>query len=121
MRGQDSVVEWPEAPPNVPRISSFSGDCLKEEVGASESRGFVSGTFVWTLFDCKHASNLTVAGDSRRKSHRLLAFADWGESGGWPWVTSTYGAFDTAGFEKSTASWFKANWLAAVPEGTPGR
>jgi hypothetical protein len=97
MRGQDTTVVWPQAPPNVPKISSFSGDCLKAEVGALELRPFVSGTFAWTLFDY------------------------WGESGGWPWVTSTYGAYDPAGFEKSTVYWYRAQWLAAVPEGTPGR
>ena len=96
MRGQDTTVVWPQAPPNVPKISSFSGDCLKAQVGASELRPFVSGTFAWTLFDY------------------------WGESGGWPWVTSTYGAYDPAGFEKSTVYWYRAQWLAAVPEGTPG-
>jgi hypothetical protein len=97
LRGQDTSIKWPEAPPNVPSISSFSGDCLREQVGASESRSYISGTFVWTLFEY------------------------WGESGGWPWVTATYGAYDPAGFAKSTAYWYRAQWLAAVPQGTPGR
>ena len=53
MRGQDTPGQWPDAPPNVPTISSFSGECLRQQVGYSELRSWLSGTFVWTLFGAR--------------------------------------------------------------------
>lgn len=52
----------------------------------------MSGTMVWTLFDY------------------------YGESHGWPRVSSSYGQIDLAGFFKTTGYWYRTFWLSAVPE-----
>ena len=65
--------------------------CTAEQSNASNSRPFMSGTMVWTLFDYN------------------------GESHGWPRVSSAYGQFDIAGFMKNTAHWYRTWWLSAVP------
>jgi beta-galactosidase/beta-glucuronidase len=61
----------------------FSAEsCTASQSNASNGREFVSGTMVWTLFDY------------------------YGESHGWPRVSSAYGQFDLAGFQKFTARWY---------------
>jgi len=42
-------------------------------------------------------------------------FDYYGESHGWPKVSSAYGQFDLAGFQKTTARWYRTFWLSAVP------
>ena len=37
-------------------------------------------------------------------------------NGGWPFVSSTFGAFDLAGFAKAAAYWFRSQWLYAIPD-----
>ena len=51
-----------------------------------------AGTFVWTLFDY------------------------YGEPsfGGYPEVSSSFGMFDLAGFDKAGAAWFRSWWLATA-------
>ena len=48
-------------------------------------------------------------------------FDYYGESHGWPRVSSAYGQFDLAGFQKHTARWYRAWWLSNVPESDAGR
>ena len=71
--------------------------CTAEQSNRSESRPFMSGTMTWTLFDY------------------------YGESHGWPHVSSSYGQFDLAGFIKATGEWYRTFWLAAVPANDAGR
>ena len=56
---------------------------------------YAIGTMVWTLFDY------------------------YGEPsfGGWPFVSSTFGAFDLTGFAKAASYWFRSQWLYSVPDG----
>lgn len=64
----------------------------------SPTMGVIAGTLgVWTLFDYG------------------------GEPGPWPTVSSSFGQFDLAGFAKSAAYWYRANWLARVPQEDAGR
>lgn len=70
----------------------LSGEsCTAEQSNRSNARPFMAGTMVWTLFDY------------------------YGESHGWPKVSSAYGQFDLAGFQKTTARWYRTFWLSAVP------
>ena len=61
----------------------------------SNGCSYAIGTMVWTLFDY------------------------YGEPsyGGWPYVSSTFGAFDLAGFAKAASYWFRSQWLYAIPDG----
>eukprot|EP01051_Picozoa_sp_SAG22_P005553 SAG22_NODE_333_length_12162_cov_11.415237_5_plen_715_part_00 len=79
------------------RHSSSGIACAAGSTEASDGRDFVSGSFVWTGFDY------------------------YGESHGWPSVSSPFGAYDLAGFEKSTAHWYRSWWLAAIPATDIGR
>lgn len=56
---------------------------------------YAIGTMVWTLFDY------------------------YGEPsfGGWPFVSSTFGAFDLTGFAKAASYWFRSQWLYSIPDG----
>ena len=54
-------------------------------------------------------------------SHGPLSSADYGESHGWPRVSSAYGQFDLAGFQKNTARWYRTWWLSAVPTSDASR
>ena len=54
-------------------------------------------TFVWTLHDYL------------------------GEPGKWPHVSSSYGAYDLAGFKKASVSWYRSWWLSNVSASAPDR
>lgn len=41
--------------------------------------------------------------------------------GGWPHVSSTFGALDLAGFPKAAASWFRTWWLLDIPDSSPDK
>ena len=84
MRGED----FTNASTNVP-FADFNADCTSEQVGASDSLDFMSGTMVWTLFDY------------------------YGEAQ-WPLVTSAYGQLDIAGFWKAAAHWYQTWWRADI-------
>ena len=34
-------------------LQSFNADCVRGQTDASNGKAFVSGTMVWTLFDCE--------------------------------------------------------------------
>merc|ERR1719174_1456374 len=36
--------------------------------------------------------------------------------GGWPFVSSTFGAFDLTGFAKAESYWFRSQWLYSIPD-----
>jgi hypothetical protein len=44
-----------------------------------------------------------------------------GEPGGWPHVSSSFGAIDLAGFQKPPAWWYRSVWLSNVSAADPGR
>lgn len=51
----------------------------------------------------------------------VLYFADYGEPSygpydRWPHVTSTFGAFDLAGFAKPSVYWYRSNWLHRIAD-----
>jgi len=65
--------------------------CTAVQVNYTDSRDFVSGTFVWSGSDY------------------------YGESRGWPQVVKCRGAItDVAGFRKASAGWLRSWWLAAI-------
>lgn len=69
----------------------------------SPTQGVIAGSVgVWTLFD--YAGEPGHSASSREFR-----------------VSSSFGQFDYAGFPKSAAFWYRALWLAAVPEADPGR
>merc|ERR1711971_640542 len=72
------------------RGEDFQAKCIAQQTDRSNSRDYMSGTMVWTLFDY------------------------YGESHGWPHVSSQYGTFDLAGFEKGGAWWYRSWWLDDV-------
>ena len=45
----------------------------------------------------------------------------YGEDGGWPHISSSFGQFDLAGFAKPQAEWWRAWWLYNLTETDPGR
>lgn len=71
--------------------------CTASQSNASNGREFMVGTMVWTLFDY------------------------YGESHGWPRVSSSYGQIDLAGFFKTNGYWYRTFWLSAVPESDASR
>ena len=73
---------------------AFNADCQQGQTNATDGVAWAVGTTVWTLFDY------------------------YGEpsNGGWPYVSSTFGAFDLAGFAKAGAHWFRSQWLFGVPD-----
>lgn len=74
------------------------GQCTLEQVNASDSPDYVTGTFVWSGFDYM------------------------GEARGWPQNTKCRGTVaDVAGFTKETAYWIKSWWLSAIPKSDAGR
>lgn len=81
----------------IPSHTSSAIACAASQAQESDGRSFVAGTMVWTGFDY------------------------YGESHGWPHVSSPFGAFDLAGFEKSIAHWYRTYWLAAIPKTDAGR
>ncbi|KAL6074978.1 Glycosyl hydrolases family 2, sugar binding domain protein [Balamuthia mandrillaris] len=102
-RGEDADL----TPANIPAANAtrpglfynnLIQECMALQVLYSDSREFVSGTFVWSGFDY------------------------YGESVGWPQVAKCRGVIgDLAGFTKETAYWFKSWWLSAIPTTDAGR
>lgn len=82
--------------PNV-RCENFQADCIAGSTNQSNGRPFVSGIMVWTLFDY------------------------YGDSHGCPHVSSQYGSFDLAGFEKGGAWWYRSWWLDNTPPSSDDR
>jgi hypothetical protein len=78
---------------------SFNGDCQQRQTNSSDGASYIVGTMVWTLFDY------------------------YGEpsNGGWPYVSSTFGAYDLAGFPKGGSYWFRSQWLYSIPDGSPDK
>jgi hypothetical protein len=74
--------------------ASFNADCQQGQTNASNGADYAIGTMVWTLFDY------------------------YGEPsfGGWPFVSSTFGAFDLTGFAKAASYWFRSQWLYAIDD-----
>ena len=49
-------------------------------------------------------------------------FDYYGEpSYGWPFVSSTFGAFDLVGFAKAGSYWFRSQWLYSIPDSSPDK
>eukprot|EP00051_Salpingoeca_urceolata_P004109 m.62678 g.62678 ORF g.62678 m.62678 type:complete len:996 (-) comp13376_c0_seq3:134-3121(-) len=72
--------------------------CTGTQISRSDSREFMSGTFVWSGFDY------------------------FGESRGWPQTVKARGAIaDIAGFYKESYGWLKAWWLANIGQSDAGR
>jgi len=72
--------------------------CTASQINYTDSRDYVSGTFVWSAFDY------------------------YGESRGWPQTVKCRGAAaDVAGFDKASAGWLRAWWLANIPSHDAGR
>ncbi len=86
-RGEDADLAH-----NASRVfyPSFNADCLSRQTNWALSLPYVSGSFVWTAFDY------------------------FGEPDKWPHVSSSFGAYDLAGFVKPAAYWFRAWWLGNV-------
>lgn len=74
--------------------NEFNAECQQSQTNATDGIDYAIGTTVWTLFDY------------------------YGEpsNGGWPYVSSTFGAFDLAGFAKSAVYWFRSQWLYGVAD-----
>eukprot|EP00045_Choanoeca_perplexa_P013797 m.157887 g.157887 ORF g.157887 m.157887 type:complete len:955 (-) comp16458_c0_seq1:38-2902(-) len=73
-------------------------ECTASQVNTTDSRDYVSGTFVWSGFDYM------------------------GEAQGWPQIIKCRGTIaDVAGFPKETGAWFKAWWLANISTSDAGR
>eukprot|EP01059_Diplonema_ambulator_P008605 TRINITY_DN1826_c0_g1_i3.p1 TRINITY_DN1826_c0_g1~~TRINITY_DN1826_c0_g1_i3.p1 ORF type:complete len:932 (+),score=309.95 TRINITY_DN1826_c0_g1_i3:251-2797(+) len=87
MRGED-VSNSSAGGPGV--LEEFNADCVAAQTNDSNGLPFMSGTMVWTLFDY------------------------FGESHGWPHITSMYGQLDVAGFRKAASHWYETWWLAGV-------
>ena len=69
--------------------SNFNADCISEQTSRGMDRPFVSGSLVWTLFD--------YLGEPTPIE--------------WPHVSSSFGSFDLAGFNKAASFWYRAWWL----------
>ena len=71
--------------------------CIKDQTNTSNGRRFVSGTFSWTLND--YYGEARGIGVSYKSGYG---------------VSSEYGQFDLAGFEKGAAWWYRAWWRDAT-------
>jgi hypothetical protein len=81
--------------PDSPKFGSFNGNCNQDETGNQLNRDFVAGCMVWTLFDY------------------------YGEpTPGWPYVSSSFGSIDLAGFAKPSAYWYRAWWYYRAKSNT---
>merc|ERR1711871_1864170 len=71
---------------------SFNADCQQSQTNNSNGAPYAIGTMVWTLFDY------------------------YGEpsNGGFPFVSSTFGAFDLTGFANAASYWFRSQWLYSI-------
>lgn len=79
------------------RYPGNNAGCLKGETNMSDGRSFVAGTFSWTLND--------YYGEARGYG---VVYPTYG-------VSSEYGSFDLAGYEKGGAWWYRAWWLDDHP------
>ena len=70
-------------------FGGFNANCIQAQTAFQLSRSFVAGCMVYSLFD------------------------HYGEVTGirWPHVSSSFGAFDIAGFPKASAYWYRTWWL----------
>ena len=121
---------------------SFNADCQQGQTNASNGVDYAVGTMVWTLFEyvaaarlpCSPAASWRIAPPCLRSMcspspslapshHRATHCSYYGEpsNGGWPYVSSTFGAFDLAGFAKAASYWFRSQWLYAVPDSSPDK
>lgn len=78
-------------------FGGFNANCLQQQSQYQLTRKFVAGCLVYTLFDHFGESDIF---------HK------------WPRVSTSFGAFDIAGFPKSSAYWFKLWWLLNI-QNTP--
>ena len=93
-RGEDN-----DQPRNASTVyySNLNGACLTGQVGVSDGPSWIAGTFVWTIHDYM------------------------GEPGKWPHISSSFGAFDLAGFPKAAVSWYRSAWLGNISTSDAGR
>ena len=92
-RGEDA--DLPKSPGAT--FNNENSGCLRSETQTSNAPAYVAGTFVWVLHDY------------------------FGEPGKWPHVSSSYGAFDLAGFPKAPVAWYRSWWLSNVSAASPDR
>lgn len=94
MRGEDEGCETQRDNPHIEcDQKAFNARCLDRLVNASDGVEYSAGTMVWTLFD--YYGEPPSAGLT---------------------VSSTYGQYDLCGFPKSSAFWFRSQWLLGVPD-----
>ena len=78
-------------------FSSWTQTCTRDETQVSDGVQWVTGTYTWTLHDY------------------------YGEPGGWPHISSSYGQYDLAGFAKAPVFWYRSWWLGAIASTDAGR
>lgn len=94
MRGEDEGCETQHDNPHTDcDQKAFNARCLEQLVNASDGVEYSAGTMVWTLLD--YYGEPPSAGLT---------------------VSSTYGQFDLSGFPKSSAFWFRTQWLLGVDD-----
>eukprot|EP00040_Diaphanoeca_grandis_P027596 m.157324 g.157324 ORF g.157324 m.157324 type:complete len:1028 (+) comp31051_c0_seq1:83-3166(+) len=79
--------------------SNENSQCLTTQVSISDNVDWVGGTFVWTLHD----------------------YIGEPDNNKWPHVSSSFGAFDLAGFPKAPVWWYRSRWLANISTQDVGR
>lgn len=93
-RGEDA-----DLPHNTSYVyfSNENQQCLEDQTQVSNGQEYIAGTFVWTIHDYV------------------------GEPGNWPHVSSSFGAWDLAGFPKAPVWWYRSWWLANISSTSPDR
>jgi hypothetical protein len=94
-RGEDNDLK-PDWNPTV-YFSNENSGCLRDQTNVAITTPWMAGEFVWTLHDYV------------------------GEPGNWPHVSSSFGAYDLAGFVKAPVYWYRSWWMANVSESDAGR
>lgn len=85
---------------------AFDGPCLVQCLNKSyDAASFIAGTLgVWTAHD--------YIGEPGSAPHAAAA---------WPHASSSFGQIDLAGFNKPHSAYYRAWWLAGVPQDDAGR
>jgi len=80
--------------------SNEAAACMGQKVAISDNVTWVGGTHSWTLHDY---------------------YGEPGENNKWPHVSSSFGSYDLAGFDKAAAWWYRAWWLGGISLDDAGR
>jgi hypothetical protein len=91
LRGAYSNATDPSWSKYITDWSSVNSECMASQTTLPLSNKMIAGSFIWTLFDYMGEPGTAGEGQAAQTS-------------------SSFGAFDLAGFDKASAYWFRSWW-----------